>query len=131
VAKLLGLQKKKSGLAAVLSFATRVEIKKQSFKKRGWWRLKNVEAMLSTDGFVAYAAADAWATWLAMRFLVAAPHPPPVLRQRGSGSEEPGVAGDLQRLKDQIADMAQYPSPPMTTIGAVGLRTGPKPTPNL
>ena len=60
---------KKGGLAKVISFATGVNLKKQSFSTKQWWQLSSIEAMMSANGFVHYAAADAWGTWLAAEYM--------------------------------------------------------------
>ncbi|CAE7517120.1 PPEF2 [Symbiodinium sp. CCMP2456] len=62
------------GLAAFLSRGDPDEAtwKKQSFKKKGWWRLESGQDMLAEPGFVSYAAADAWGTLLAHGMLAAA-----------------------------------------------------------
>mmetsp|Transcript_111326 Transcript_111326/g.295865 ORF Transcript_111326/g.295865 Transcript_111326/m.295865 type:complete len:223 (-) Transcript_111326:40-708(-) len=60
------------GLAAILSRADPegASWTKQSFKKKGWWRLQSSEEMLAAPGFVEYAAADAWGTVTAHAMLL-------------------------------------------------------------
>ncbi|GMH55634.1 hypothetical protein TrST_g11591 [Triparma strigata] len=64
-----GFKQKRAGLAQVISFATCLPFKKQNFKKNAWWRLKTVEEMVNARGFLQYAAADAWGTFLAEFYL--------------------------------------------------------------
>eukprot|EP00658_Telonema_sp_P-2_P068126 TRINITY_DN57055_c0_g1_i3.p1 TRINITY_DN57055_c0_g1~~TRINITY_DN57055_c0_g1_i3.p1 ORF type:complete len:287 (-),score=55.76 TRINITY_DN57055_c0_g1_i3:120-980(-) len=61
------------GLSQVLSWADpeKRAWSKQKFGARGWWRLRTPEAMLKADGFVQYAAADAWGTMQAYFWITA------------------------------------------------------------
>lgn len=64
IADMIPEAQKRGGLAAAIAFADpeKRQWTKQSFSKRGWWRLKTAEAYLREPGFVRYAAADAWGT---------------------------------------------------------------------
>ena len=59
-----GGAKKKMGLSAIAGLVAGVALTKQSFKKNRWWKLSSAKAMVNAQGFVNYAAADAWGTWL-------------------------------------------------------------------
>jgi hypothetical protein len=71
------------GLGAVLSRADPQgrEWSKQSFKQRGWWRLGSGQRMVAEQGFVQYAAADAWGTLQVSTKASGAPY-----RQRRKGA---------------------------------------------
>ena len=58
------------GLAGCMSIADPAggTWKKQSFSKRGWWKLRSGRQMLRAPGFIQYAAGDAWATWQAFEW---------------------------------------------------------------
>ena len=61
---------KEPGLAKVLSFASRgLVFTKRSIKKEQWWRLRSPEEMIAAAGYVQYAAADAWGTWLSYELM--------------------------------------------------------------
>eukprot|EP00520_Triparma_pacifica_P020345 CAMPEP_0118653700 /NCGR_PEP_ID=MMETSP0785-20121206/11970_1 /TAXON_ID=91992 /ORGANISM="Bolidomonas pacifica, Strain CCMP 1866" /LENGTH=130 /DNA_ID=CAMNT_0006546259 /DNA_START=567 /DNA_END=956 /DNA_ORIENTATION=+ len=62
VQKIAGVGPKRLGLGSVISASLGVNVTKQSFKKNCWWRLKTAEDMIKAEGFVNYAAADAWGT---------------------------------------------------------------------
>ena len=64
VADMIPAAQKRGGLVAAIAFADPEQRQwtKQSFSKRGWWRLKTADAYLREPGFVRYAAADAWGT---------------------------------------------------------------------
>ena len=85
---------KKAGLAQVVTFAVGFDVKKLSIKKKGWWRLKNVEAMVREEGFLEYAAADAWGTWLSHEYLAGS--------SRGVKYED--KMGLLKGLKGSVSD---------------------------
>ena len=95
-----GADAKKAGLAQVVSFAVGFTVTKLSIKKKGWWRLRNVEAMVREEGFLEYAAADAWGTWLAHVYLA---------REEGLGR----LAG-VEELKRELGS----PSRPPPGMGA-------------
>lgn len=60
-----------SSLSQIISLSTSLPIEKQSIKKNKWWVLNTAKKMAETPGFINYAAADAWGTWLAYEQITA------------------------------------------------------------
>ncbi|CAE7711489.1 PPEF2 [Symbiodinium sp. CCMP2592] len=101
------------GLAAFLSHGDPEEAtwSKQSFKKKGWWRLQSGEDMLAEPGFVSYAAADAWGTLLAYGMLVAAtPATAPTMKAKPKRRR-----GNRKRSQNHRPDSNMLPTPQAAT----------------
>ena len=60
-----------SSLTQIISSACQLPVEKQSIKKNKWWALNTAHKMAMAPGFINYAAADAWGTWLAYEYITA------------------------------------------------------------